>query len=85
MWTRVHEIARGNDPDWGEKFDSEMRSAHLAWTREDLFERYGAPTILNARDRGLELGYERKLEEDAIESIVFLVADDLVVYMYYEH
>jgi hypothetical protein len=85
MWTRVHEIARGNDPDWGEKFDSEMRQAHLAWTREDLFERYGAPTILNAKDRGLELGYERKLEEDAIESIVFLVADDLVVYIYYSH
>jgi hypothetical protein len=85
MWTRVHEIARANDPDWGEKFDAEMRQAHLAWTREDLFERYGAPTILNAKDRGLELGYERKLEEDEIESIVFLVADDLVVYIYYSH
>jgi outer membrane murein-binding lipoprotein Lpp len=84
LWTRVHQIARANDPDWGEKFDSEMRQAHLAWTREDLFERYGAPTILNAKDRGLELGYQRKLEEDAIESIAFLVADDLVVYIYYD-
>jgi hypothetical protein len=84
LWQRAHEIARSGDENWGEKFDSEMRQAHLAWTREDLFERYGAPTVLNAKDRGLEFGYRRRLEPDAMESIVFQVADDLVVYIYFD-
>ena len=84
LWQRVHQIARGGDDNWSEKFDSEMRQAHLAWTRDDLFERYGAPTVLNAKDRGLELSYQRRHDEESIESIVFLVADDLVVYVYFD-
>lgn len=85
MWTRIHEIAGAGLEDWSDKLNSELREAHLAWTREDLFERYGAPTVISATSRGLQLGYQRKLEEESIESITFLVADDLVVYIYYEN
>jgi len=61
-----------------------MNQAHFAWTREDLFERYGAPASLSARNRGLEPGYQRKEEPDTTESVVFLIAEDVVVYIYFD-
>jgi hypothetical protein len=85
VWQRVKAISEANGPDWSVKLTTELTRTHLVWTREDLFERYGSPTVLGASERGLDLTYEREVEPGKTESIVFQTADDLVTYVYYNN
>ena len=83
LWQRVHEIMQTDDPKRLDTLVTEMCRVHLAWTREDLFQRYGAPQALSGKDRDFDLTYKRGGGEQAMEAFTFKVADDVVVFFYY--
>jgi hypothetical protein len=69
---------RQSGGDWVSAAIAEMNKAHLGWTRDDLFERYGPPTSMGAGEQGLSISYSREKKPGAIESMLFVCADGLV-------
>jgi len=64
--------------DWISAAVAEMNKAHLGWTRDDLFERYGPPTSMGAGEHGLSISYAREKKPGILESMLFVCADGLV-------
>jgi len=78
LFERMETISGAGDPEWPGKVSSELRQAHLAWTREDVFERYGPPTSLGAGDHGMSLNFVRIVQPDVTRSVTFVTSDGLI-------
>lgn len=68
--TEMMERERAAGDGWPQKTQDELRQRHAGWTREDLFGRYGAPTSVEAGERGLTVLYG---------STSFFIAEGLVI------
>ena len=59
--------------------------AHLGWTREDVFERYGAPVSIVPSQHTLDLRYLGATAENGAQSyVVFGVAEGLVSVVWFD-
>jgi len=83
LFERMEAISGAGDPEWPQKVSAELLRAHLAWTREDIFERYGAPTSLSAGDHGMSLIFTRSVQPDARESVTFVTSEGLITETYF--
>jgi hypothetical protein len=78
MWQRI-DVLHGTDlKDMTGPVDKELLANHLLWTREDLFDRYGAPSTVYPGESWISLAYSRvaKGEEPAI--VQFVTREGLV-------
>lgn len=57
MQQRCSALRQGNAPNWSDTMTQELVSLHLGWSRNDLFERYGAPTYMNSVPGALIVAY----------------------------
>ena len=83
LFDRMEAISGVGDPEWPDKVSTELRQAHLAWTRDDVFERYGAPTSFAGGDRGLSLIFQRVVKPDGIETVSFGTSEGLITTIYF--
>lgn len=83
MFERMEAISGVGDPEWPEKVTAELQKAHLAWTREDVFERYGAPTSLGAGVHGMSLIFQRVVGPDVTETVHFATSDGFITEIYF--
>lgn len=67
-----------------DKSRDELRKLHLAWTRDDLFERYGAPDSIGGGDAGVSLIYSRSKGPTETQSVHFTTVDGLVTHAYFD-
>jgi hypothetical protein len=76
---RIEGAAAARPQNWQDKLDPELTRAHLAWTLQDVFERYGAPTVLDSGDHdGLQLNYHLGTNPDNPRLVMFTVVQGLV-------
>jgi hypothetical protein len=71
----------GENSDWEERFDEDLRRAHLLWTAVDVVARYGVPSNVYASDAGINLAYERVRSADETCTVSFQVRQGIVTYV----
>jgi hypothetical protein len=79
MWQRIDVLHQSDSNDMTRPVTLELTRLHLAWTREDVFDRYGAPTGLHPEERTLNLIYQRAAKPGEPSSVQFWTNDNLVV------
>jgi hypothetical protein len=78
MWLRIDAL-HGTDPkDTTGPVDRELVSSHLAWTREDVFDRYGAPSAVDPGEHWISLVYRRVAKADEPSLVSFITYESLV-------
>jgi hypothetical protein len=81
MWQRIDAL-HGTDPkDATGPVDRELVSSHLAWTREDVFDRYGAPSAVYPGEHWISLVYQRVAKADEPSVVSFLTYESLVTHV----
>lgn len=75
-------VGVGESAEWMENIGKELRVKHMAWTRDDLLDRYGAPAAIHGSDRGVSFFYERRTSNDR-RSVNFLTSEGLVTEAYF--
>jgi hypothetical protein len=81
MWQRIDVLHQGDPQSVTGSVNSELIRLHLAWTREDVFERYGAPTAVYPGERGIGVVYKRDAKPSEPSTIQFMINEGLVVYV----
>jgi len=66
----------------GDEVSEELNRAHIFWLRNEVFERYGAPSRLEAPDTGIQYFYSRHFGSDRMIEIAFNVKDGMVTYVW---
>jgi len=84
IWQRAKALSISNSDDWNDKLSSELSQAHLAWLRDEVLDRYGAPTAMEAFDRGLGLIYQREVAPGEARVVEFGDVDGLVMWVAYK-
>jgi len=81
MWQRIDAL-HGTDPkDATGPVDRELVSSHLAWTREDVFDRYGAPSAVYPGEHWISLVYQRVAKADEPSLVSFVTYESLVTHV----
>ena len=81
MWQRIDALHGADPRDRTGPVNKELTDNHLAWIREDVFERYGAPTAVYPGERGMGVIYKRDAKPEDPSTIQFLINEGLVVYI----
>jgi len=81
MWQRALEFALSEDPKREQLANDEFSQAHVGWTRDEVIERYGAPSTIKTEPNTLALCYQREMgpERGAVATIGFLINEGRVI------
>ena len=76
LWVKVQEIRKGDNPAFVGALGADLSQAHFAWTRDDVFDRYGTPSLIQLGWQPVEGG---PLESTgSMISLVFKRGDQVV-------